>query len=448
MKNGMTMKMYTEFFRQYGVDPADGILCAVSGGKDSMYLLDTLQKFAEETGTQIACAHFNHCLRGAESERDASFVQRVCETRGIPFLLGCGNVAAAAARRGKGIEETARDLRYAFLAEAADALSCRWIATAHNADDNVETMLLNLTRGSGLHGLCGIPPVRGRILRPMLRVARAEIEAYLAEHGIPSVEDSSNAGDDYSRNRLRHHVLPVLRELNPQISAVAGRTAALLREDEDFLQSLAAEFLERQPEGKICAAAVAALPRPVSARVLQTLCGGTLSAVHVEMLRALCISDDPYAVADVPGMRVRRERDYLVFREPGLGILSSRAVVPGKVTSLPEVGLELHCSIVEACPEIHKTFNNLFFQCDTICGNITVTSRAEGDTIRLAGRNCTKRLKKLFSEAKLTPEQRAQIPVFRDARGVIGVGGFGVDVRCAAKPGDRAVQIEIKKTGE
>lgn len=440
---------YTEFFRQYAVNPADGILCAVSGGKDSMFLLDTLQKFAAETGTQIACAHFNHCLRGAESERDAAFVRQVCLTRGIPFLAGADDVAAAAARRGAGIEETARDLRYAFLAGAADRLSCRWIATAHNADDNLETMLLNLTRGSGLHGLCGIPPVRGRILRPMLTVPRAEIEAYLAEHGISSVEDSSNAGDDYSRNRLRHHVMPVLRALNPQVSVTAGRTAALLREDEAFLQQLAAEFLEKQPQrDRISAAELAALPRPVSARVLQTLCGGALAAVHVEMLRALCDSGDPYAAADVPGMRVRREREDLVFRAPEPGILSSRTVVPGAVTVLPEVGLELHCSVVEVCPKIHKTFHNLFFQCDAICGNITVTSRAEGDTIRLAGRNCTKRLKKLFSEAKLTPEQRARVPVFRDECGVIGVGGFGVDARCAAKPGDRAIRIEIKKTGE
>lgn len=444
----MTMKKYTEFFRRYAVDPADGILCAVSGGKDSMFLLDTMQKFAAETKTQIACAHFNHCLRGAESGRDAAFVQAFCEERGIPFLLGSGDVAAAAARRGTGIEETARDLRYAFLEEAADALSCRWIATAHNADDNAETMLLHLTRGSGLHGLCGIPPVRGRILRPMLTIAREEIEAYLRTNGIPNVEDSSNAQDFCSRNRLRHHVMPVLRELNPRFVRAAGRTAELLQEDEAFLQDLAEAFLKEQPERGISAAALAALPRPVSARVLQTLCGGTLSAVHMEMLRALCVSDDPYAAADVPGMRVRREREYLVFHPPEMGILSSGTLIPGTVTRLPEVGLELHCSVVECCPEIHKTFNILFFQCDAICGNITVTSRAEGDTIRLAGRNCTKRLKKLFSEAKLTLEQRDCVPVFRDACGVIGVGGFGVDARCAAKPGDRAIRIEIKKTGE
>ena len=444
----MTMKKYIEFFRRYGVDPADGILCAVSGGKDSMFLLDTMQKAAAETKTQIACAHFNHCLRGAESGRDAAFVEAFCAERGIPFLLGSGDVAAAAVQRGTGIEETARDLRYAFLEEAADALSCRWIATAHNADDNAETMLLHLTRGSGLHGLCGIPPVRGRILRPMLTITREEIETYLCENGIPNVEDSSNAEDFCSRNKLRHHVMPTLRELNPRFVHTAGRTAALLQEDEAFLQELAAQFLEQQPERGILAAELAALPRPVSARVLQKLCGGTLSAVHMEMLRALCTAEDPYAAADVPGLRVRREREYLVFHPPEVGILSSETLIPGSVTYLPEVGLELHCSVVERCPEIHKTFNILFFQCTAICGNITVTSRVEGDTIRLAGRNCTKRLKRLFSEAKLTPEQRNRVPVFRDACGVIGIGGFGVDARCAAKPGDRAIRIEIKKMGE
>ncbi|MGI6013177.1 MAG: tRNA lysidine(34) synthetase TilS [Oscillospiraceae bacterium] len=441
-------KKYIEFFQQYAIEPSEGILCAVSGGKDSMFLLDTMQRFAQECGVRMVCAHFNHCLRGAESERDAAFVQQFCAERAILCCIGSGDVAAAAARRGTGIEETARDLRYAFLVETADQMNCKWIVTAHNADDNAETILLNLARGSGLRGLSGIPPVRGRILRPMLELTRDEIEAYLEEHHIPNVEDSSNAADDYSRNRLRHHVMPTLREINAQFSRNAGRTAALLREDEAFLQQLAAQFLAEQPADKIHAAALAALPRPVSARVLRRVCGSALSAVHIEQLRALCYTENPYAMTDVPGMRVRREREYLVFGTRTMGILVPRTILPNTVTLIPEAGLEVYCTVVDVCPEIHKTFNILFFQCETIYGNIAVTSRAEGDTIRLAGRNCTKRLKKLFSEAKLTPEQRNQIPVFRDARGVIGICGFGVDERCAARPGDRAIRIEIKKTGE
>ncbi len=448
MKNGTMTKKYIEFFQNHAIDPAGGILCAVSGGKDSMFLLDTMRRFGRETGVPVACAHFNHCLRGAESDRDAAFVRDFCGKEKIPYREASGDVAAVAAQRGTGIEETARALRYAFLEEAASQLACAWIATAHNADDNVETVLLNLVRGSGLHGLCGIPPVRGRIFRPMLDLTRDEIEAYLTARRIPSVEDSTNAGDDYNRNRLRHHVVPILHEINAQAVRNIGRMTVLLQEDEAFLQQLAAQFLAEQPEEGIHAAALAALPRPVSARVLRQWCGKPLSADHVEKVRALCCAEDPYAMVDVPGMRVRREREFLVSGDRTVGILFPRTILPGTVTVLQEVGLEVHCSLVEICPEIHKTFNILFFQCEAIYGNITVTSRAQGDTIRLAGRNCTKRLKKLFSEAKLTLEQRNRIPVFRDARGVIGVGGFGVDARCAARPGGRAIRIEIKRTGE
>ena len=441
-------KKYIEFFQRYAIDPSQGILCAVSGGNDSMFLLATMQQFAREYGIRIVCAHFNHCLRGEESERDAAFVHQFCTEREIPCKIGSGDVAMVAAQQKTGIEETARELRYAFLKETAEQLHCKWIATAHNADDNAETVLLNLARGSGLRGLCGIPPVRGQILRPMLDLTRDEIVAYLRKYQIPSVEDSSNKEDNYNRNKLRHHVMPILQEINAQFSRNVGRTVALLREDELFLDQLATQFLETQSEDRIRAAALMALPRPVSARVLQRLCGNTLSAVHVEQLRTLCCSENPHAMIDIPGMRVRREREYLVFRTRTMGILVPRMVPLNAVTVIPEAGLEIHCTIIDICPEIHKTFNILFFQCEAIYGNITVTSKVEGDTIRLAGRNCTKRLKKLFSEAKLPLEQRNQIPVFRDDRGVIGICGFGVDERCAAKPGDRAIRIEIKKTGE
>ena len=154
---------------EYGMLPEEKtILCAVSGGADSMALLHSLLHMQETLGITVCVAHFNHQLRGEESERDARFVEDWCQKADIPFRLGTGEVAQMAQEPGRGLEETARSLRYAFLEDAAEQMGADRIATAHHADDNVETLLLHLTRGTGLKGLTGIPPVRGRIVRPSL----------------------------------------------------------------------------------------------------------------------------------------------------------------------------------------------------------------------------------------------------------------------------------------
>ena len=210
---------------EYDMLPRGGkVLCALSGGSDSMCLLHLLSAMAEEGGFTLCAAHYNHHLRGAESDGDAAFVARWCEEHHIPYALGEGDVAAEAAKRNQGLEETARQLRYAFLTETAEALGCSRIATAHNADDNLETLLLHLTRGAGLHGLAGIPPRRGELVRPLLTTPRADIEAYLEAHHIPHVEDSTNTDTKYARNKLRSQVIPVLRELNPKLTQRSAET--------------------------------------------------------------------------------------------------------------------------------------------------------------------------------------------------------------------------------
>ena len=183
------------------------VLCAVSGGVDSMYLLYRMAELAAQRGFVVGCAHFNHGLRGAESDRDEAFVRAQCEKLGVPFYAGRGDVTSV---RGMGTEAAARELRYAFLTQCAAEHGYDWIATAHTADDNAETLLLNLARGCGLRGLTGIPPQRGKYLRPMLDTTRAQAEAYLTAHAIPHVEDSTNASDAYARNRVRHHAVPAL----------------------------------------------------------------------------------------------------------------------------------------------------------------------------------------------------------------------------------------------
>ena len=421
------------------------ILCAVSGGKDSICLLDWLLRTALQEGFTLCAAHFDHRLRGTESDRDRRFVEDFCREREVPCYVGAGDVRAFAAEQGLGLEEAARRLRYSFLEETAMKLGAARIATAHTAEDNAETLLHNLARGTGLRGLCGIPPVRGIIVRPLLRTSTEEVLAYLNEHGLPFVEDSTNATDLYARNRIRHQVMPELRALNEGFTQNLIRCQGLLLEDENFLTGLAEDFIRLHlREGSLSAAEFAVLPSPVSARVLRILVPCGLSRTHIEAVRALAEGNRLHAFADLPGLRVQRDRDRLIFGAVEAERLPPREILPGRVTVLPEAGLEIFCELIENCTEIHNSFNIFIFQSDSICGNIFVKSRGEGEKIRLAGRNCTKTLKKLFSEAALNGRKKGLVPVLYDEEGPLGIYGFGVAERCLAKAGDRAYRVTIR----
>ena len=193
------------FCREEGLFSAgDRVVCALSGGADSMAMLWCLHSLQAGLGITVSAAHFNHRLRGAEADRDEAFVRAFCAGRGIALTVGSADVAQYAKDHGQSLEEAARECRYAFLR----ALPCDKLATAHTADDNAETVLLHLLRGSGLRGLCGIPPRRGSIVRPLLSVTREQVTAFLRAENIAWVEDSTNAEEFCTRNRLRRRVLP------------------------------------------------------------------------------------------------------------------------------------------------------------------------------------------------------------------------------------------------
>lgn len=207
--------------------PGETVVCAVSGGLDSMCLLDLLARRCGEE--RVIAAHFNHQLRPT-ADRDEAFVREYCEERGIPFQTGRGDVRALAKAEGLSQEEAARNLRYAFLRETAADCGAAKICTAHHADDNAETVLMNLVRGTGLAGLAGIPPCQDGVVRPLLDMTRAELAEYAAARGIPHVEDETNADPDAAaRNFLRLQVMPLLKELNPKAVEHIAQTAAQAR---------------------------------------------------------------------------------------------------------------------------------------------------------------------------------------------------------------------------
>ena len=330
------------------------VLAAVSGGLDSMCLLHLLTAWGRERSITVTAAHFNHQLRGPESDRDERFVRDWCGAHGVPFVSGRGDVRALAARRGQSLEEAAREARYAFLTKEKERLGCRYVLTAHHADDNAETMLLNLLRGTGLRGLTGIPAVRGFLLRPFLQVTREELAAYAAAHSIPYVEDSTNALDDAARNVLRHQVLPVLKRLNPQAVEHMSRTAALLAEDEAALAADCGRLLQGCAvipgvSAKIPVPILKAAPAAIRSRaVLAVLAavGGhekDLTAAHVQ-----AVLDLRRGQLSLPhGVTVCREIDVLRFEKtqaiPEMRTVSLGDTVafgPWQVTLTAEPGRE------------------------------------------------------------------------------------------------------------
>ncbi|MDE7226195.1 MAG: tRNA lysidine(34) synthetase TilS, partial [Ruminococcus sp.] len=223
------------FIEKYDmINSGDTVICGLSGGADSVCLLLSLLRLSEDMGFSVEAVHVNHCLRGEESDRDENFCRQLCLMLNVLFTAVSCDVGSHAESESISLEQAARDMRYQALQRIADG---KKIATAHNADDNIETILLNLVRGSGIKGLSGIPPVRGNIIRPLLTISRNEIEEYLSSENQDYVTDSTNLTDDYTRNKIRHNVIPVLKTINSSLADTTARTAEVLRSENDFIES-------------------------------------------------------------------------------------------------------------------------------------------------------------------------------------------------------------------
>ena len=431
-----------DFADEYGMFPGSGLVIAcVSGGADSMCLLEALTHISRSRGFTVCAAHYNHRLRGEESMRDEEFVREYCQANDVPFYLGSGDVMAHAKQSGTGIEEAARDMRYGFFYDTAAATGAVRIATAHTADDNAETLLMNLARGAGANGLSGIPPKRGMVIRPMLQVSRDEILAFLGKRGVMFVEDSTNSYDICTRNKIRHVVMPVLREINPRFNEAAAVTSELSRADEEYLSALAEEYSRLR---KLDARTLLELPLAISGRVIRKLCGRGASYRHVKAVLELCKQGSPSSKISLPGMTVYREYDKIIFAAHTAYAHDSFEPVylkEGESAVIPGLALKISCKIVQHDDTINKSFTSFLFKHTDVYGKISVRPRREGDIIRFFSQNSTKSLKKLFIERRIPVRDRALIPVIADDKGVLAVYGIGMGDRAVPEPGGLAFQV-------
>ena len=411
------------FAKQYDmICPGDTVIAAVSGGADSVALLFSLYLLKESMGITLEAAHFNHHLRGAESDRDAEFVRNLCDRYDIPLHLGKGQVTAGK----KGLEAAARDARYAFFSTLSGK-----IATAHTADDNAETVLMHLVRGTGLKGLGGISPVRGNLIRPMLSTTRRDVLEFLEEYHLSCVEDSSNGTDAFLRNRLRHHVMPLLKEENPRLAENLSAMALSLRQDDAALEALTVREMD--------VAVLKTLHPAVRSRSIGAFLKDNgvrePEARHIDLVKDLIFCDRPSASVDLPGgVTVSREYGKLTIAD-GETPLGTVTLPQNGTVELPLLGLRVICSpAAEEILDMPEEF--------TVVpqGQMVLRCRQSGDSLTRSGG--TKSLKKRYIDRKIPARQRKQIPVVADAQGILGVYGFGAD-RTRLGPG---VRIRFEKT--
>ncbi|MBR5389704.1 MAG: tRNA lysidine(34) synthetase TilS [Clostridia bacterium] len=412
--------------RQSGLlRPGQRVLCALSGGADSVCMTHALCALRQAYSLTVAAAHFTHGLRPEQAEAERALCQSLCDGLGIPLFCGEGDTAAYAAKKSLGTEEAARTLRYAFLDRAADIWRADSVATAHNLEDNAETVLLHLIRGSGRAGWEGIPPQRGRYIRPMLAVSRREIEEYNAARGLAFAVDESNFGTDNARALLRNRVFPLLREVNPRAAEHMAAAAALLRREGRSAQRESEAFLasvRRTEEGALFSAeALLALSKEAAARALQALQreqgGQMLTRAQFEALFALCHKPDPSAQVCLTGSRaLRRYEDVLLTRR--------HPQASPEPLLLTDFGTAVFGSWnIEIAPGTGK--REAMFP-------ITVRSRRAGDEICLpAGRRS---VKKLMIDRKIPKDLRDTVPIVCHNNKILTVG----DVCAAALRGENA----------
>jgi len=461
MSISFTKKVNTEFLKaindfnmlRRGEEHVSSLLIGYSGGADSSALLRLLKNYSDsrELNIKIYAVHVNHMIRGTEANSDCSFCEETARSLGVEFISKNIDVPNISVENGIGLEEAARNARYEIFSQISSEYSIPIIATAHNSSDNLETVLFNLTRGTGINGLCGIPPVRGNIIRPLIYCSKSDIMGFCEENRIPFVTDSTNSDSTYSRNYIRNVIVPHMRRLNTDAEDAVSRMCSALRKDKTLLDGIALNY--SLPEK---AETLADIDIAILGRVLQNAYKNAGGVEPLDYKRITEIAGLITSTADTK-VSLHGKIDFVIkngvaFFEKHKIYTSIRykyALKPG-VNPIPEDESVIFLTegtepsddeknIIKSLKNIYKLSIHNIFYFDRIKNEIFARSREDGDKIR--HRNMTKSIKKLLQSSSLSIEERRTVPFIADEDGIIAVPRIAISDRATVKVYNQALNL-------
>lgn len=454
----------------------DLVVVGVSGGADSMAMLHVLNDLSSRLKLRLHVAHLNHQLRGEEAQGDAAFVEAAANSLNLPCTLGSADVPAMIAREKLSTEEAARKARYSFLLKTASHLGADKVAVAHNADDQAETLLIHLLHGTGSEGLAGMKPATGLVVRPLLGIRRWEIENYCSQSGIAYRSDSTNADVTFIRNRIRHQLIPMLREYNPNIVEALLRTAEIIRVENDYIENetiVAADKVIRKTSNDSDGSGSfivnneaftdldTALQRRLVRHLFRTMAGPEkqLEFAHVERTISFIVSGQTGKTLELPDeVCVTKTYSETLFSinsinpprsngSSGYGAAKDQVrecalTVPG-ITDLSAVKAKIEAKIFSVEDVRDKVFtaspSEAYLDWDALEFPLCVGPGKEGETFYPLGSSGRKKLSDFFIDAKVPRDKRKSVPVVNDSKGIVWVAGLRIDDR--AKVTDRTSQV-------
>lgn len=409
----------------------DSVVIGLSGGADSVSLTAVLSEIAPLYSLKLYAVHLNHGIRGEEAKRDENFAKELCQRLGIEIFVFERDVTKEAAELSMTVEEAGRKIRYELFNEVLNKTGSSKIAVAHNLNDNVETVLMRLCRGTGIRGLGGIAPVRDNIIRPLIEVKRSDIEKYCAAKGLSFCTDSTNLVTDYTRNKVRLELIPWLENnLNPSVCEGINKTSVFMREEDEYLDNTAKTAFKDCAEGENSLSCTKLMKYDIAirrrvVRLLFTRYVKSLkdiSAEHIQAVCALAESKSGSSVSLPYDLTARREFDIIVLQETQPKVQGFRYELElGKPVFVRQMGAFV--AVYDKKQDIsEKIIYTNCFKCDIIADRLCLRSRLEGDKIYLKGINGNKKIKKLFGDLKIGLEKRDGVPMLAAGSEVLWIG--------------------------
>ena len=465
----MDKKIWNYIEQQKLLEYGDKVIAGISGGADSVCLFFVLLSLREKLGLDILAVHVNHGLRGATAKRDEEFTKKLCEQHAVPCLVYSENIEAVAKERKKSIEEAGRIVRRECFESVRKEYQGNKIALAHHQNDNAETLIMNLARGTGLRGMGGIRPKNGHIIRPLLCLNRREIEAYLQEKGVSFCEDETNQEDIYLRNRIRHHIIPALEE---QVNSQAVRHMNDLMQQvqevweymDDVVQGVFKECVDESTnqcqikEQQFCSLKIV-LQKMIVYKALASITGSErdLSMLHVESVLDLFQKQSGKSKSLLKGIRAVRNYEGVLLEREEKGLVEEFPLqtlqIPG-ITRVETRGLEISCKIFEknvdfSMEDIPQKAYTKWIDYDIIKNTLTIRGRKSQDVIGISRAGGTQKLKSYFVNEKIPAKIRANIPLIADGSQIVWVVGYRMSSKYQiSDKTKRILQIEITEDKE